>query len=177
MVCYSRAVLQKGLRAKGSHREGCLHHKHQSWATCQMLARMAYRSKSQTARAVRIPPLLCMHLSELATNFCPSVLCPVLPACQYFLTVCWCACAQVCATCVGAGDARLSVLRFQHVLVDECTQASEPEALIPLVLGAKQVRRGGRSCCYKQGGDAMRRLRSPACGLLSESVFPATRLT
>lgn len=45
----------------------------------------------------------------------------------------------MCATCVGAGDARLSVLRFQHVLVDECTQASEPEALIPLVLGAKQV--------------------------------------
>jgi superfamily I DNA and/or RNA helicase len=49
---------------------------------------------------------------------------------------------QVCATCVGAGDARLSALRFQHVLVDECTQASEPEALIPLVLGAKQVRPG-----------------------------------
>jgi hypothetical protein len=40
---------------------------------------------------------------------------------------------------VGAGDARVSALRFQHVLVDECTQASEPEALIPLVLGAKQV--------------------------------------
>lgn len=50
-----------------------------------------------------------------------------------------CPLVQVCATCVGAGDARLSVLRFQHVLVDECTQASEPEALIPLVLGAKQV--------------------------------------
>jgi regulator of nonsense transcripts 1 len=48
---------------------------------------------------------------------------------------------QVCSTCVGAGDARLAALRFQHVLVDECTQASEPEALIPLVLGAKQVRR------------------------------------
>lgn len=41
---------------------------------------------------------------------------------------------------MGAGDARLAALRFQHVLVDECTQASEPEALIPLVLGAKQVR-------------------------------------
>jgi regulator of nonsense transcripts 1 len=46
---------------------------------------------------------------------------------------------------VGAGDARLAALRFQHVLVDECTQASEPEALIPLVLGAKQVRRQGGS--------------------------------
>lgn len=40
---------------------------------------------------------------------------------------------------MGCGDARLTALRFQHVLVDECTQASEPEALTPLVLGAKQV--------------------------------------
>eukprot|EP00879_Flechtneria_rotunda_P009589 GHRR01010035.1.p1 GENE.GHRR01010035.1~~GHRR01010035.1.p1 ORF type:complete len:580 (+),score=218.85 GHRR01010035.1:893-2632(+) len=53
---------------------------------------------------------------------------------------------QVCATCVGAGDARLSALRFQHVLVDESTQASEPEALIPLVLGAKQVILVGDHC-------------------------------
>lgn len=52
----------------------------------------------------------------------------------------------VCATCVGAGDARLAALRFQHVLVDECTQASEPEALIPLVLGAKQVILVGDHC-------------------------------
>jgi hypothetical protein len=49
----------------------------------------------------------------------------------------------VCATCVGAGDPRLSALRFQHVLVDEATQATEPEALMPLVLGAKQARRWG----------------------------------
>jgi regulator of nonsense transcripts 1 len=48
----------------------------------------------------------------------------------------------VCCTCVGAGDPRLSQFRFQHVLVDECTQASETEALIPLVLGAKQVGKG-----------------------------------
>jgi regulator of nonsense transcripts 1 len=53
---------------------------------------------------------------------------------------------QVCTTCVGAGDARLAALRFQHVLVDECTQASEPEALIPLVLGAKQVVQRVLSC-------------------------------
>jgi hypothetical protein len=80
---------------------------------------------------------------------------------QYPLTVCWCACAQVCATCVGAGDARLSVLRFQHVLVDECTQASEPEALIPLVLGAKQVRRGAGAAVANRGQGVVRRLRSP----------------
>lgn len=49
----------------------------------------------------------------------------------------------VCVTCVGAGDPRLSALRFTRVLVDEATQATEPEALMPLVLGAKQVRAVG----------------------------------
>lgn len=48
----------------------------------------------------------------------------------------------VCTTCVGAGDPRLLSFRFQHVLVDESTQASEAEALIPLTLGAKQVMTG-----------------------------------
>lgn len=46
----------------------------------------------------------------------------------------------ICTTCVGAGDPRLSNFRFRQVLIDESTQATEPESLIPLVLGAKQVR-------------------------------------
>jgi regulator of nonsense transcripts 1 len=54
----------------------------------------------------------------------------------------------VCCTCAGAGDPRLARLRFTRALLDEATQASEPEALLPLVLGAKQVRywcvRGGK---------------------------------
>jgi regulator of nonsense transcripts 1 len=45
----------------------------------------------------------------------------------------------VCCTCAGAGDPRLSKFIFQYVLLDEATQACEPEALIPLVMGAKQV--------------------------------------
>ncbi len=45
----------------------------------------------------------------------------------------------VCATCVGCGDARLANFRFRKVLLDESTQATEPEALIPLVMGAKQA--------------------------------------
>ncbi|ORZ31944.1 hypothetical protein BCR44DRAFT_1257892 [Catenaria anguillulae PL171] len=45
----------------------------------------------------------------------------------------------ICCTCVGAGDKRLMKLRFRSVLVDESTQATEPEVLIPLVRGAKQV--------------------------------------
>ena len=45
----------------------------------------------------------------------------------------------VCCTCVGAGDPRLAGMRFKQVLVDEATQATEAEALVPLVLGAKQL--------------------------------------
>ncbi|KAI3404907.2 NAM7 [Candida oxycetoniae] len=45
----------------------------------------------------------------------------------------------VCCTCVGAADKRLAQLKFRTVLIDESTQASEPEVLIPIVKGAKQV--------------------------------------
>ncbi|CAK7356224.1 unnamed protein product [Dovyalis caffra] len=45
----------------------------------------------------------------------------------------------ICCTCVGAGDPRLANFRFRQVLIDESTQATELECLIPLVLGAKQL--------------------------------------
>ena len=32
----------------------------------------------------------------------------------------------ICRTCVGAGDPRLSKLKFRTVLIDEATQAAEP---------------------------------------------------
>ncbi|KAK6202302.1 P-loop containing nucleoside triphosphate hydrolase protein [Scheffersomyces amazonensis] len=48
-------------------------------------------------------------------------------------------CDVVCCTCIGAGDKRLSQFKFRTVLIDESTQASEPEVLIPIVKGAKQV--------------------------------------
>ena len=31
-------------------------------------------------------------------------------------------------------------MRFRYVLVDESTQSTEPECMVPLVLGPKQVR-------------------------------------
>lgn len=44
---------------------------------------------------------------------------------------------------MGAGDPRLSKFRFRTVLIDESTQATEPECMVPVVLGCKQV------CCMK----------------------------
>ena len=40
----------------------------------------------------------------------------------------------VCVTAVGAGDPRLADFRFRQVLMDESTQATEPECLIPLIM-------------------------------------------
>ena len=52
----------------------------------------------------------------------------------------------ICCTCAGAGDPRLKRFRFRQVLVDEATQAAEPECLIPIVNGAKQVVLVGDHC-------------------------------
>lgn len=45
----------------------------------------------------------------------------------------------VCCTCSAAGDTRLKRIRFRTVLIDESTQATEPECLIPVVHGCKQL--------------------------------------
>ncbi|CRG99607.1 regulator of nonsense transcripts, putative [Plasmodium relictum] len=52
----------------------------------------------------------------------------------------------ICATCVGAMDKRLKKFRFRQVLVDEATQSTEPECLVPLVTGAKQIVLVGDHC-------------------------------
>eukprot|EP00331_Platyophrya_macrostoma_P020281 CAMPEP_0176468904 /NCGR_PEP_ID=MMETSP0127-20121128/39421_1 /TAXON_ID=938130 /ORGANISM="Platyophrya macrostoma, Strain WH" /LENGTH=1177 /DNA_ID=CAMNT_0017862663 /DNA_START=106 /DNA_END=3639 /DNA_ORIENTATION=+ len=52
----------------------------------------------------------------------------------------------VCCTCSGAGDQRLSKFSFRYVLIDESTQATEPEVLIPIVMGAKQIVLVGDHC-------------------------------
>lgn len=73
----------------------------------------------------------------------------------------------VCATCVGAGDPRLAKFRFRRVLIDEATQAVEPEALIPLVMGCKQAVLVGDHC---QLGPVILNKKAARCGL-SQSMF------
>src|SRR5438128_12502876 len=59
---------------------------------------------------------------------------------HYYLFDCYVQSADVIlCTCVGAGDPRLSKFKFKTVLIDEATQATEPECMIPLVLGCKQA--------------------------------------
>ena len=52
----------------------------------------------------------------------------------------------ICTTCSTAADKRLANFRMKHVVVDESTQACEPEVLIPFVSGAKQICLVGDHC-------------------------------
>ncbi|XJO77724.1 hypothetical protein BDV3_002266 [Batrachochytrium dendrobatidis] len=73
----------------------------------------------------------------------------------------------ICTTCMGAGDSRLSKFSFRSVLVDEATQACEPECLIPLVLGSKQVVLVGD---HQQLGPVVQHKKASKAGL-SQSLF------
>jgi regulator of nonsense transcripts 1 len=73
----------------------------------------------------------------------------------------------ICCTCTGAGDPRLQRRSFKMVLVDEATQAAEPEVLIPLVLGAKQVILVGD---HKQLGPVIMSKKAAKAGL-NQSLF------
>ncbi len=41
----------------------------------------------------------------------------------------------ICSTCVGAGSESIKHIKFKHVLVDECTQATETATLCAIVKG------------------------------------------
>lgn len=73
----------------------------------------------------------------------------------------------ICTTCTTAGDPRLSSLRFRSVLIDEATQAAEPEALIPIVHGCKQLVFVGD---HSQLGPVITEKRAAAAGL-GQSMF------
>jgi regulator of nonsense transcripts 1 len=73
----------------------------------------------------------------------------------------------VCATCAGAGDPRLANFRFRRLLIDEATQAVEPESMIPLVMGTKQLILVGDHC---QLGPVILNKAAARAGL-SQSLF------
>ena len=73
----------------------------------------------------------------------------------------------VCCTCVGAGDPRLARFKFRNVLIDESTQSAEPECMIPLVLGCKQVVLVGD---HKQLGPVIMNKKAAKAGL-NQSLF------
>lgn len=73
----------------------------------------------------------------------------------------------ICATCVGCGDPRLAKFKFRTVLVDEATQAAEPECMIPLVMGCKQVVFVGD---HQQLGPVVMNKKAARAGL-SQSLF------
>lgn len=73
----------------------------------------------------------------------------------------------ICCTCVGAADPRLRGFRFRTVLIDEATQATEPECLIPIINGAKQLILVGDHC---QLGPVVMCKKAANAGL-SQSLF------
>ena len=52
----------------------------------------------------------------------------------------------ICSTCIGSFDPRLKGFLFRHVLIDEATQATEPECLLPVLTGSRQVILVGDHC-------------------------------
>lgn len=73
----------------------------------------------------------------------------------------------ICCTCVGAGDPRLSKFQFKSILIDESTQATEPECMVPVILGAKQLILVGDHC---QLGPVVMCKKAAHAGL-SQSLF------
>lgn len=73
----------------------------------------------------------------------------------------------ICCTCVGAGDPRLARLKFHSILIDESMQATEPECMVPVILGAKQLILVGDHC---QLGPVVMCKKAARAGL-SQSLF------
>ncbi|CAB3407987.1 unnamed protein product [Caenorhabditis bovis] len=52
----------------------------------------------------------------------------------------------ICCTCSTSADPRLDQIRIKTVLIDESTQATEPEVLVPIVRGIRQLILVGDHC-------------------------------
>jgi regulator of nonsense transcripts 1 len=52
----------------------------------------------------------------------------------------------ICCTCIAAADPRMRDREFRCVLVDESTQATEPEVLVSILRGVRQLVLVGDHC-------------------------------
>ncbi|VDK45025.1 unnamed protein product [Anisakis simplex] len=73
----------------------------------------------------------------------------------------------ICCTCVSAADNRLAHMRIKCVLIDESTQATEPEVMVAVVRGVKQLVLVGDHC---QLGPVIMCKKAAKAGL-SQSLF------
>uniref|UniRef100_A0AC34QSM7 Upf1 domain-containing protein n=1 Tax=Panagrolaimus sp. JU765 TaxID=591449 RepID=A0AC34QSM7_9BILA len=73
----------------------------------------------------------------------------------------------ICCTCITAADRRLSSLEFRCVLIDESTQATEPEVMVSVVKGVRQLVLVGDHC---QLGPVVMCKKASSAGL-TQSLF------
>ncbi|VDM94925.1 unnamed protein product [Thelazia callipaeda] len=73
----------------------------------------------------------------------------------------------ICCTCVSAADSRLSQMKIKCVLIDESTQATEPEVMVAVVRGVRQLVLVGDHC---QLGPVIMCKKAAKAGL-SQSLF------
>lgn len=52
----------------------------------------------------------------------------------------------ICCTCIAAADVRMKDREFRCVLIDESTQATEPEVMVPVLKGVRQLILVGDHC-------------------------------
>ena len=78
---------------------------------------------------------------------------------------------MICTTCVTALDRRIRNFKFRQVLIDESTQATEPETLIPILKGAKHVILVGDHC---QLGPVIMCKKAAKAGL-NQSLFESAK--
>ncbi|KAI6193499.1 Regulator of nonsense transcripts 1 [Aphelenchoides besseyi] len=52
----------------------------------------------------------------------------------------------ICATCIGSASPQLRQIEFRCALIDECNQSTEPETLVPILRGVRQLILVGDHC-------------------------------
>uniref|UniRef100_A0AC35U0H2 Helicase ATP-binding domain-containing protein n=1 Tax=Rhabditophanes sp. KR3021 TaxID=114890 RepID=A0AC35U0H2_9BILA len=73
----------------------------------------------------------------------------------------------ICCTCITSGNDKLKSLNFEAVLIDECSQGTEPQIMVPIVKAKNQLILVGDHC---QLGPVVKCIKADAAGL-SQTLF------